>query len=128
MPFGPRAFRVLHFHLSADHGRGASVYYLTTTIDEAGMVDLINETANRINAPMRKRQPFGIVRTEEPLDAETMPGVAVSTFYVVLTGDVGAKRAGEFMSAMGAAVDEVRRMNEANYILARRPRQRPLAF
>ena len=100
------------------------MWYLTTTIDEAGMVDLINDAAARINAPMRKRQPFGIVRTEEPLDRETMPDVMVSTFYLVLTGDVEAKKAGEFMNAMGAAVDEVRRLNEANYIMARRPRPR----
>lgn len=100
------------------------MYYLTTTIDEAGMADLINETANRMNAPMRKRRPFGIVRTEEPLDPETMPGVVVSTFYLVLTGDVEPKKAGEFMNALGAAVDEVRQMNEANYIMAYRPRPR----
>ena len=106
------------------------MWYLTTTIDEQGMTDLINDTAARINAPMRKQQPFGIVRTEEPLDPETMPTVMVSTFYLVLTGDVAAKntkQAGDFMAAMAEAVDEVRRMNEANYILARIPRRTPPA-
>lgn len=105
------------------------MYYLTTTIDEYGMADIVNEVSNRINGgAMRKRQPFGIVRTEEPLNAETMPGVMVSTFYLVLTGEANVKnekQAAEFMAAMTAAAEEIERMNEANYVIARqatRPR------
>ena len=97
------------------------MYYLTTTIDEMGMADLINDAAAVINAPFRKRQPFGIVRTEEPLDAERMPAVMVSTFYLVLTGeaiDKGGMAKG-LPEAMGAALDQVRVMNEANYVVSR---------
>ena len=98
------------------------MYYLTTTIDELSMADLINDTALRINANMRKCQPFGIVRTEEPLDPINMPWVDVSTFYLVLTGEAAAKNAKQeanFMAAMMEAAEEVRRLNEGNYIVAR---------
>ena len=128
----PPAFRVSDtFPYRQPKGDGgAPVYCLTTTIDEQGMADLINEAAARVNAPMRKRQPFGIVRTEEPIDPEAMPAVMVSTFYLVLVGDCGAngaKQAADFVEAMNAAADEVRRMNEANYILAHIPRRIPPA-
>lgn len=103
------------------------MYYLTTTIDEEGLTDLINETAVKINAPFRKCQPFGIVRTEEPINPETMPAVMVTTFYLVFTGNVTAKNAkqqGDFMAAMFEAAAEIQRLNEMNCILARKPTRR----
>ena len=95
------------------------MYFLTTTIDEPGIAELMADTVALINAPLRKQAPFEIVRTEEPID-EVMPGVMVSRFHLVIKGEVSAKgdkQAAAFLGAMNNAAAEIQRLNDGGYIV-----------
>ena len=102
------------------------MYYYTTTIDEPGIFDVMADAVDRMNALVKKGHPFEIVRTEEPLDVELMPTVAVSRFDLTLTGDVVVKnerQAGDFVTAMMKAAEIVQGLNANNYIVIRPPRR-----
>ncbi len=97
------------------------MYFLTTTIDEPGLANLIDESVANFNSDFRKHQPFGIVVREEPIDPANMPDVMVTTFYLVVTGDVTIKngdQALKFTHAMFSALKEVSRLNKSNCVVS----------
>lgn len=102
------------------------MYYYTTTIDEAGMLEVMTDSVERINAPLKKAHPFQIVRTEEPLEAEKLP-VPLSTFHLAIDGDMppmkSAIQVNAFVAALADAVQEVMRLNESNYIVVKQARR-----
>ena len=101
------------------------MYYYTTTIVEHGMGELLTAMRSHVNGLVRKHNPFEIVTTTEALDA-ALPGVTVTRFHLAVTGDVEFKNDAQvldFHAAMREALEEVRRLDEANYIVARQNRR-----
>ena len=95
------------------------MYYYTTTIDEAGMFEVITAVNEQINGLMRKHAPFKIVGKPDMLD-EALPDVIVARFYLTITDDINFKNDGQlssFYSALCEALEQVRQLNEANYIV-----------
>ena len=101
------------------------MYYYTTIIDEQGLADVIADTEARINGGFRKGAPFMITATEVPLDPD-LPQVAVTWFHLSATGDMEIKndrQAGAFCAALADGLEEVRRLNDGNYVVIRPPRR-----
>ena len=95
------------------------MYYYTTTIDEQGMADVLLAMRSHVNGLVRKHNPFEIVTTTEPLDAH-MASVTVTRFHLSVVGDVEFKNDAqvvEFHAAIVEALEEVRQLNEANYVV-----------
>ena len=102
------------------------MFFYTTTIDEAGMFDVMTEATERINALVKKGQPFEIMRTEEPVDLDSMPTVMLSTFHLAFTGDAppvnSAAKTTAFVTAIVGAMEEIQRLNASNYVVVHPPR------